>query len=460
VRAQPKEAAMASDASVTTAESHVSTAQAAAFKVSEGYRKYVLWLLFTVYVFNFVDRSLLTILLQPIKEEFKFSDTDMGLLGGLAFALLYCTLGIPIARWADKANRVFIISMSLFAWSVSTVFTGFARNFTQLLLGRVAVGIGEAGCSPPAYSLLSDYFEPKRRSTALAIYSTGISGGVFLGLLLGGQVAKVYGWRAAFFVCGLPGILLAILVRLTVREPPRGYSDPVPLTAAEPPPVRIVLSKLWSKPAFRHLSLAAALQAFVGYGVASFNSAFLMRTYGMTVAQVGGWMALVAVAGGSTGTYFGGWLADRLSERKQDRRWQLWVPGTAALAALPLGLIVYIVPIKEVSVWTMIPALAIASMYLGPTYSITHGLVGARERALAGALLLFIINLIGLGMGPLVVGILSDVLKNHFVGQGQAALAAAASGLRWSLAAMVCVNAWAAFHYIRAARTLREDLIV
>src|SRR5579863_4464482 len=251
---------MASDASVTTADSGISTAHATDFKVSEGYRKYVLWLLFTVYVFNFVDRSILTILMQPIKVEFKFSDTDMGLLGGLAFALLYCTLGIPIARWADKANRVLIISASLLVWSVSTVFTGFARNFTQLLLGRVAVGIGEAGCSPPAYSLLSDYFEPKRRSTALAIYSMGISGGVFLGLLLGGQVAKVCGWRAAFYVCGLPGILLAVIVRLTLREPPRGYSDPLPLAAAQPPPVGEVLGKLWSKRAFRHLSLAAALQ--------------------------------------------------------------------------------------------------------------------------------------------------------------------------------------------------------
>jgi MFS family permease len=451
---------MASDASATTADARISTAHATDFKVSERYRKYVLWLLFTVYVFNFVDRSILTILMQPIKEEFRFSDTDMGLLGGLAFALLYCTLGIPIARWADKANRVLIISMSLFVWSVSTVFTGFARNFTQLLLGRVAVGIGEAGCSPPAYSLLSDYFEPKRRSTALAIYSMGISGGVFLGLLLGGQVAKVYGWRAAFYVCGLPGILLAVTVRLTLREPPRGYSDPLPLIAAQPPPVREVLGKLWSKPAFRHLSMAAALQAFVGYGVGSFNSAFLMRTHHMTVAQVGGWMALVTVAGGATGTYLGGRLADRFSERYQDRRWQLWVPGIATLVALPLGLLVYIVPIKEVAMWTMIPALAIASMYFGPTYSITHGLVGARERALAGALLLFIINLIGLGLGPLFTGILSDVLKNHFVAQGQAEHLAAASGLRWSLATMVCVNVWSAFHYIRAARTLREDLIV
>jgi MFS family permease len=451
---------MAGDASVTTVSSGMASHPTADFKVSEGYRRYVLWLLFTVYVFNFVDRSILTILMQPIKDEFKFSDTEMGLLGGIAFALLYCTLGIPIARWADKANRVVIISASLFVWSLSTVFTGFARNFTQLLLGRVAVGIGEAGCSPPAYSLLSDYFEPKRRSTALAIYSMGISGGVFVGLLLGGQVARAYGWRAAFYVCGLPGILLAVIVRLTLREPPRGFSDPTPLAAAQPAPVSAVLGKLWSKPAFRHLSIAAALQAFVGYGIGGFNSAFLMRTHGMTVAEVGGWLALVTVAGGSTGTYFGGWLADRCANRYQDRRWQLWVPGIATLAVIPLGLLIYIVPSKQAVVWLMIPALAVGSMYFGPTYSITHGMVGARERALAGALLLFIINLIGLGMGPVAVGMLSDAFKNHLTGQGLAEPLAAARGLRWALTAMVCVNAWSAFHYIRAARTLREDLIV
>ena len=449
---------MAGDASVTTADSSVGAERATEFKVSEGYRKYVLWLLFTVYVFNFVDRSILTILMQPIKEEFKFSDTAMGLLGGIAFAFLYCTLGIPIARWADKANRVVIISLSLFVWSMATVFTGMARNFSQLLLGRVAVGIGEAGCSPPAYSLLSDYFEPKRRSTALAIYSMGISGGVFLGLVVGSQVAARYGWRSAFYVCGLPGILLAIIVRLTLREPPRGFSDPTPLAAEAPPPIAEVLGKLWSKPAFRNLSLAAALQAFVGYGVGSFNSPFLMRTHGMGMREVGGVLALVTALGGFCGTYFGGWFADRLSNQRQDRRWQMWVPAYATLAVIPLGIAVYLVPNKSASLALIVPALAVGSMYFGPTYSITHGLVGARERALAGALLLFIINLIGLGMGPVITGVLSDVLKNRFVSQGFAELQAAADGLRWALAAMICVNAWSAFHYFRAARTLREDL--
>ncbi|HKU37184.1 MAG TPA: MFS transporter, partial [Polyangiales bacterium] len=188
-------------------------------EASPSYRNYVLWLLFIVYVFNFVDRQILTILIQPIKDEFEFSDTQLGLLGGLAFALLYSTLGVPIARYADRGNRVSIIALSLSVWSVFTAVTGLATRFWHFLLARMLVGVGEAGCSPAAYSLISDYFERERRSTAVSIYSMGIYGGVFLGLLVGGQVAQTYGWRAAFFVVGLPGVLLAAAVKLTLREP-------------------------------------------------------------------------------------------------------------------------------------------------------------------------------------------------------------------------------------------------
>jgi MFS family permease len=428
------------------------------FSASEGYRKYVLWLLFTVYVFNFVDRQILTILIQPIKQEFKFSDAQMGLLGGLAFALLYSTLGMPIARWADKGSRVNIITLSLCVWSLFTVFTGFARSFTQLLWARVAVGVGEAGCSPPAYSLISDYFEPKRRSTALSIYSMGIAGGVVIGFLVGGQIAQAYGWRAAFYVVGLPGLLLAVLMKLTLREPPRGFSDSVPV-ALEAPPVGQVLGLLWAKPSFRNLSLAAALHAFVGYGVGGFNPAFLMRTHGMGVAEVGNWMAPIAAIGGFSGTYLGGWLADRYSNRAADPRYQLWVPGISTLINVPLALLVYGLPSKYGVLCAMIPAGAIGAMYLGPTFAITQGLVGTRERALASALLLFIINLIGLGLGPLLTGIFSDVFKRHLMGTGLGEAAATADGLRWALRAMMCVNLWSAYHYMRGARTLRADLV-
>ncbi len=442
---------------VAPASGESAAPEASEFRVSERYRSYVIWTLFAVNVFNFVDRQILTILIQPIKQEFGFSDTQMGLLGGLAFVALYSTFGMPIARWADRGNRVNIIAISLFFWSLFTAVTGMARNFTQMLLARVAVGIGEAGCTPPAYSLISDYFEPKRRATALSIYSMGVYGGIFVGLLAGGLIAQHYGWRTAFYVLGLPGVMLALVLKLTLREPPRGFSDAVNVVQ-EPPPVESVLSTLWSKRSFRHLSMAAALHSFVGYGVGGFNSAFLMRSHGMSVAEVGTSLALIVALGGLTGTYLGGWLADHYSTRKQDPRWHLWVPGISTLINVPFALLAYLLPGKYAVLGLMIPTIAIGAMYLGPTVAITQSLVGIRERALAGALLLFILNLIGLGLGPILTGILSDVFKGYLVRGGIVETAAVAEGLRWSLCAMVCVNVWSTFHYMRGARALREDL--
>jgi MFS family permease len=445
------------DQGAVVAEARAVTQDDAKFVVSDNYRYYVVWLLFTVYVFNFVDRQILSILVQPIKQELGFSDTQIGLLGGLAFALLYSTLGIPIARRADRSSRVNIISVSLLIWSSFTALSGLARGFWQFLFARVFVGVGEAGCSPAAYSLIADYFEPKRRSTAISIYSMGIAGGNCLGLLVGARVAHAYGWRAAFFVVGLPGVLLALVLKLTLREPPRGFSDAVRVTEAAPP-VRQVLGTLWAKPAFRNLSLAAALQSFVGYGIGSFYPAFLMRSHAMSLAEASRWLALIMVAGGAIGTYGGGWLADRLASKRRDARYQVWVPGISLLINFPLALFAFTLPVKAVVLWLMIPMVGIGAMYLGPTFATTQSLVGLRERALAGALLLFIINLIGLGLGPLLTGVLSDAFKAHLVAQGVGPTEAVAQGLRYALCSMVSVSLLAAFHYQRAARTLRRDL--
>jgi MFS family permease len=245
-------------------------AQPQEFHASERYRYYVVWFLFVVYVFNFVDRQILTTLMEPIKKEFGLHDWQLGALGGTAFALFYTTFGIPIARWADKSHRVNIIALALLIWSSATAVTGFARNFWQLFAARVAVGIGESGCSPPALSLISDYFEPKRRGRALSIYAMGVYGGTFVGLIVGGVVAQIYGWRAAFFIVGIPGIVLALLLKLTVREPPRGFSEGGAHTVKEAPPMTTVMRTLSAKSSFRHLALAAGLHAFVSYGVSAF----------------------------------------------------------------------------------------------------------------------------------------------------------------------------------------------
>jgi MFS family permease len=416
----------------------------------------VVWLLFVVYVLNFVDRQILIILMEPLRLEFGFSDKQLGLLGGLAFAVLYSTLGIPIARLADRSNRVNIISISIFVWSLATVLCGFARNFSQLLLARIAVGIGEAGCSPPAYSLLADYFGREQRTTAFSIYSMGIYGGVFVGYLVGAFVAQYHGWRAAFWVVGLPGILLALVVKFTLHEPPRGLADGRQ-AHAQAPPVRQVLGQLAAKRTFRQLALAATLHAFVGYGVTGFHPSFLIRSHGFSVAEVGVVLAIVAAVSGVGGTWFGGWLADRFTRLRGDVRWQLWVPGIATLVNVPAALLAYTWPGRNLVVGLLFVSLVFGVMYLGPTFATLQRLVSARERALGSALLLLFINLVGLGLGPWLVGALSDAMNHFYLAGGAAAAAAKGQGLRAALAIMVCVNAWSFVHYMLAARTLEQD---
>lgn len=427
------------------------------FKVTNAYRQYVVWSLFIVYVLNFVDRQILSIVIEPIKQEFGLADWQLGLLSGLAFAAFYSTLGVPIARMADSKNRVTIISISILVWSAFTAVTGFAKSFWHLLIARIGVGIGEAGCSPPAYSIISDYFEPKKRATALSIYSMGVYGGGALGFLVGGQVAHVYGWRAAFFAVGLPGILIAIIVKLTIREPPRGFSEP-DAPRQEQPPFLQVLSDLWAKKSFRHLSFAAGLHAFVSYGVSSFYSPFFMRTHGMTVAEVGNWLAVVVAVGGLLGTYFGGASCDRLFAKDQDPRWYLWVPAITLIAVVPVGQIVYSVSDGQNAMLLLAPYIALTAAYLAPSIASTHRLVGLRERALASALLLLVLNFIGLGLGPMFTGFMSDMFNARFVEQGMAQSEAVAKGLQWAIRITVVINLWSALHYFLAARTLREDI--
>jgi len=328
------------------------------------YRWYVVWLLFGVYVLNFVDRQILIILMEPIRHEFAFSDQQLGLLSGLAFALLYSTLGIPIARLADRTNRVNIISIAIFVWSLATALTGLAKNFTQLFIARVAVGIGEAGCSPPAYSILADYFSRERRTTAFAIYSMGIYGGVFVGFLVGSWVAQKFGWRAAFWAVGLPGVAMALLVKLTLREPVRGGADGS-AAPKEIPPVSAVLKGLVSKRCFLHLSLAAALHAFVGYGVNGFHPSFLIRTHQFTVAEVGTALSVIAAVSGVGGTWLGGYLADWFTNRRKDVRWQLWVPGVATLLNVPVALLAYTAPGRGQVLALLFISLVFGVMYLG-----------------------------------------------------------------------------------------------
>ncbi|WP_161965911.1 spinster family MFS transporter [Steroidobacter cummioxidans] len=428
------------------------------FRASNAYRNYVVWLLFVIYVFNYVDRQILSIVLEPIKQEFDLHDWQLGMLSGLAFAAFYSTLGIPIARMADTRNRVNIITASIVIWSAFTVVSGMARNFWHLLIARIGVGVGEAGCSPSAYSIISDYVEPKKRATALSIYSMGVYGGSALGFLVGGLVAHEYGWRAAFFTVGLPGLVVALILKLTVKEPPRGFSEPTPVALAEPPPFKQVMGNLWAKKSFRHLSLAAGLHAFVSYGLSSFYSPFFMRSHGMSLGDVGAWLAIVVALGGLSGTYLGGAWCDRYYARTQDPRWYVWIPAITLIIVVPFGQVVYALDNTKVALLLLTLYIALAAAYLGPSIASTHRLVGLRERALASAFLLLILNFIGLGLGPMFTGAMSDLFKEYFVSQGIAEKVALADGLRWSIRVTLLINLWSALHYYLAAKTLREDI--
>ncbi len=411
------------------------------------YRYYVLGLLVLANAINFIDRTILSILLEPIKLDLALTDTQLGLLGGLAFALFYATLGIPIAALADRWRRVNIIAISMVVWSTMTAACGLATNFAGLLLARIGVGVGEAGASPPAHSLISDYFPAEQRATALAVFSLGIPAGAMIGNLVGGWGAEVYGWRTTFMLVGLPGIALALLIFLTLREPMRGMSDAVRAPDTPPPPMLVTFRVLWSKPSFRHMALGSALHAFVSYGTSVWNAPFLIRMHDMSLAEIGSWLALIAGIG-AIGTFSGGYLGDKLSNRFDDKRWYMFLSGISTMVMVPFQFVVYLHGNTSLVLASLVMVSILGGMFLGPSFAIAQALVTPRMRAVASAVLLFVINIIGMGLGPYVVGMLSDALGAAF----------AAESLRYALCIAVAANLWATIHYLIAAKTLRADL--
>jgi MFS family permease len=408
---------------------------------SPAYARYVLFLLFVVYVFNFIDRQILAILLEAIKHDLGASDTQMGFLSGFAFAFFYTCAGIPIARWADRGSRRTIIALGLAMWSAMTAASGFARSFAQLALARVGVGVGEAAGNPPAHSLLSDYFPPHRRATALGIYATGIYVGSMIALLGGGYILKYFDWRTAFFLVGLPGIPLALLVRLTVREPPRtgpahGRGDGL----------AAVLRHVMARRSFVWIALAASCQALPGYSTLAWGPAFLGRVHHLSAVEIGTSMGLIVGFGGSAGAYLGGRLTDRLG--RHDQRWYVLLSALVCLGAIPFAAGFLLADRTGLALASFVPACALSNMYVGPMLSMTQGLVPPHMRATASAILLFILNLIGLGAGPLVVGALSDALTPRL----------GAEGLRYALLVVVLMGVPAAAAFAMASRSLREDL--
>jgi len=479
-----------------------------------GYRSYVLGTLLLVYIFNFIDRTIVNILTEPIKLSFGVEDWQMGLLGGPAFAVLYTFLGIPIARGAERFNRVIIIATAVAIWSLFTALCGFAMSFLVLFLFRVGVSIGEAGCTPPAQSLIADYFRPSSRATAVSIYALGVPLGGMFASVFGGQLAglqgedfgawlgsiglgglfsgidwsTVEGWRIAFVLVGIPGLLVALMVQMTVKEPPRGYTDPAALQGLERAGFGEALKVLMGKPAYWHVVIGAMLASFVGYGVGQFTTSFLIRTHGLSIQTASLLFGIILGVMAAVGVFSSGWLSDKLSRRHPNAL--SWLPALGMGASVPL----YAFGFLTDNLWLAMPPLMIAAMihyfYLGPMYAVAGGVVDSRMRATSVAITLFVVNLLGYGLGPPIIGILSTWLKTVFLsgeglgltieackpllalapeakaaltGDEATSLAACASadarGLQWSIVIFICGYGWAALHYLLAGRTLQRDMV-
>jgi predicted MFS family arabinose efflux permease len=412
---------------------------------SRGYSWYVLSVLLVVYVFNFIDRQILAIVVDDIKAELQLSDTGLGLLLGFAFVMFYTTAGLPIARWADRGSRRSIIALGLTVWSAMTAACGLAQTFWQLAMARFGVGIGEAAGTPPSHSLISDYFPPERRATALSVYAMGIYLGVMFGFLAGGFIRDAFDWRMAFLAVGLPGIPLALLVRFTVREPERGASDPGEIDT-ETPPLREVLRTLFARRSFVYLTLGGCFQALSGYAVLSWGPAFLGRVHQMSGTEIGTTFGLIAGIGGAVGATLGGVLVDRLVVR--DVRWCVWLPALISVVAVPFAVPFYLAESTTLALLAFAPFYLLNNMYVGPLWSVTQGLVKVRMRAVASATLLTILNLVGLGLGPLLVGFMNDRLAPTH----------GAEAIRYSLLVMAGAGALAAIFFGLCSRTIRDEL--
>jgi MFS family permease len=391
---------------------------------SAGYRWLVLSLLLAAYTFNFIDRTIISTIGQAIKIDLKLTDTQLGLLGGLSFAILYTLLGVPIARLAERYSRVWIITVSLIVWSGFTAACGVAGSFMQLLWLRVGVGIGEAGCSPPAHSLISDYFEPKRRATALSIYAFGIPLGTMIGAALGGWVAKEYGWRIAFMAVGAPGVILALLFALLVKEPPRGHSDPPERVPVGPAAVAHAVAEgghwLWSelkalgqvsailfgKWPIMNIILGLTVTSFAGYGGGAFAGPYFIRTFGLDYATVGLVLGLIGGLSGGLGTLAGGFISDRAS--KFGAKWYALTPAIGIAIAAPIYIIAYRQPDWHIAAAILLVPGIFAYTYLGPSFGVVQNVVETRQRATAASMLLLFVNIIALGGGPLFTGWIID----------------------------------------------------
>ncbi len=442
-----------------------------------GYRTYVLLTLTVVYTFNFIDRILISVVSVPIINEFALSQFQFGLLSGIGFALFYTILGIPIASLSERMSRVRIIGVCVILWSVATVLCGFAVGFLTLLVARMLVGIGEAGCTPPANSLISDYYRPIARPTALGIYAMGVTAGGVFAQLGGGFILQLFTWREAFIYVGAPGILLGVLVLLTIKEPPRGYSDPPGSARPERASFGQALAEIVSRPTFWVMATGATLAAFAGYALIGLQPQHVVFNQGYTPAETAIMFMAPVGAAGTLGAFLGGYLTEKASRNSLTA--PSWVPGIAFLFCFP----VYAYAFFAASPVVMLVALMLAStlqyFYLGAQYNIAQSVVSLRVRATSIAILLFIVNLLGYGAGPPVFGLVADTLTTSWIAASpyagqltatcsltdpglagelvEACRQARGHGVRWACALATGLFAIAGLFFILSGRTLVRD---
>ncbi|MBA4750672.1 MAG: MFS transporter [Sphingopyxis sp.] len=408
-----------------------------------------LGLLLAVYCFNFIDRTIISILQEPLKRDLGLSDTQLGLVSGTAFALFYSVLGVPIARLAERVDRPRIIAAALAIWSLMTMMCGLATGFIQLFLYRVGVGVGEAGGTPPAHALISDLFPPERRATAISIYSLGVPLGILFGAVAGGALGEALGWRATFMLVGAPGLLLALVVLLVIRDP--RSAGKTGITPAAPPSLARTLAHLAARRAFVHLTIGITVASTAGYGILAFTAPFFMRQFEMGLAAAGYATGLISGLAAGAGTLLGGLAVDRAMRR--DARFGAWIPATGLALAAPLSIAAYLQDERAMAIALLLVSGIAQFLYLGPTYALVQSLAKPAMRATASALVLLTVNLVGLGIGPPLTGWLSD----HFASTSDATNAAA-HGLRIALVLTASLFFWGALHYRLAARYLAADL--
>ena len=448
---------------------------------TESYRRYALWMLLGVYILNFLDRQVVSILAEPIKRDLNLTDTQIGAMSGLAFALFYTFLGIAIARLAERKSRPWIIAGSMALWSGFTVACGLCTNFWQLFAARLGVGFGEAGCTPAAHSMIADDTPREKRASALAFYAMGTPLGSLLGLAMGGVIADAYGWQMAFFVAGAPGLIFAIIIGLTLKEPRKRLPIGVSLQSAPTATLAETVAYLLTKPTFWLIAFAAAISAFIGYGQGPFTPSFFFRSHGPEVAQLASQFGLqsagfigiaTGVIGGIAGAFgslLGGRLADWAGSR--DVRNIVAVPAIAGLIWAPLSILVFLAPTATSAIFLGIIPGILGTLWYGPIYATAQGVAPPHMRATASAILLFIINLIGLGLGPLAVGLLSDGIAGHLLAPAgltvdacrhaaaSACAPALADGVKWALIWSTIMVIPASLLTWMARRTISRDLI-